>query len=211
MKNVVRSGILLVVASVLCVAVAAQDQAKRAEEVAKGMVKFQEHITKVTNQVDRVVASLGVVASPGGDPVKTFQSFEQAVKDTKKLGEEAREHAKKSGQQRAKFIDEWTKAQKRIQNEDLRKAAEQRQAALTPLVEGVNAALEATSKSAEPFMQNLNDLVLFLGNDLSAQAISAAAPAIEKCMAAAAQLKKDLAASSTAVAALGAFFKPGGK
>lgn len=211
MKPLIRAGVVLSLACILGVVTAAQDQAKRAEEVAKGMVKFQEHISQLTNQVDRVLASLGVVATPGGDPVKTFQSFEQAVKDTRKLGEEARERAKKSGEQRAKFIDEWTKAQKKIQNDDLRKAAEQRQAALTPLVENVNTALETASKSAAPFMQNLNDLVLFLGNDLSAQAIAAAAPAIEKCTTAGAQLKKDLAASSTAVAALGAFFKPGGK
>ena len=193
----------------LGVAVVAQEQAKRAEEVAKGMVKFQNQIASVNTQVDKVLASLGELANPGGNVVEEYESFSKTVKDTKKMGEEARNNAKKSGEARAKFIEEWEKAQKKIQSEDLRKAAAARQAQLAPLVDALNSALETVNKSAAPFMANLNDLTLFLGNDLSASAITGAAPAIAKCTAAGAQLKKDLATASTAVGALGAFFKPG--
>ena len=211
MKNILRAGAAIAFMSLLSVAVFAQEQAKRAEEVAKGMVKFQNQISSVNMQVDKVLASLGELASPGGSAMDEYESFSKSVKDAKKMGEDARNNAKKSSEARAKFIEEWEKAQKKIQNEDLRKAAAARQSQLSPLVDALNTSLEAVNKSAAPFMANLNDLVLFLGNDLSASAITGAGPAIAKCTAAGAQLKKDLAAASTAVGALGAFFKPGGK
>jgi seryl-tRNA synthetase len=211
MRTILRAGAVIASVSVLCVVVSAQEQAKRAEEVAKGMLKFQEQLASVDKQVDKVLSSLNELATPGGSVMDKYESFSKTVKDTKKLGEDARDRAKKAAEERNKFIEEWTKAQKKIQNEDLRKAAQERQAKLSPLVDGLNTSLDAVSKSAAPFMQNLNDLTLFLGNDLSASAITAAGPSIAKVTAAGAQLKKDIGASSAAVGALAAFFKPGGK
>lgn len=206
MRQVIRAGVFVMCASLLCVAAAAQDQTRRAEDAARDMLKLQRQITKLTNQVDRVVASLAVVASPGSDPVQTFESFEQAVKDTRKFGKDAQDTAKEAAEKRTKFSSEWDRALQKIQDPDLRKAAEDRRASLTPLVDAVLSSFDAANTSAAPFMQSLNDMVLLLEQDLSAQGIIAAAPEIEKFNAAAAQVKKDLTASAAAIGALSAVF-----
>ncbi|HEV8200678.1 MAG TPA: DUF2959 family protein [Candidatus Polarisedimenticolia bacterium] len=211
MKNSARFAVAVGLALALCGPVLAQKQAKAAENIAKGMIKFQGNLTSAKTQVDTVLKSLqDLTTASSPDVMKKYEVFVKEVKNTTDLKQDVQARAKEVNADRDKFVKAWSDDQKDIQNEDLRKAAESRQAELSPIVDRLKTAMSGAGETSAPFLQNMNDLVLFLGNDLSPAAMTAAAPLIGKCNDGGTKLQGDLDAGIAAVGELVTFFQPQG-
>jgi len=211
MKNRVCFAVAVALAFAVCGPVLAQKQAKSAENIAEGMTKFQGNLTSAKSQVDTVLKSLGdLTTAPSKDILSTYESFAKEVKKIAGLKESTQKRSKELNADRDRFLKAWSEDQKNIQNEDLRKAAEARQAELSAIIDRLKTAMSAAGETSAPFIQNMNDLVLFLGNDLSPAAMSAAAPLIGKCDEAGAKLQSDLDAGVSAASELVTFFEPQG-
>lgn len=211
MKNPARFAVAIALALAVCGPVLAQKQAKAAENIAKGMIQFQGNLTSVKTQVDTVLKSLqDLTTASSPDVVKKYEAFAKEVRNTTDLKEDVQARAKQVTAKRDKFLKAWSDDQKDIQNEDLRKASESRQAELSPIVDRLKTAMSSAGETSTPFLQNMNDLVLFLGNDLSPTAMTTAAPLIGKCNDGGTTLQGDLDAGIAAVGELVTFFQPQG-
>ena len=211
MKNSARFAVAVALALAVCGPVLAQKQAKAAENIAKGMTKFQGNLTSAKTQVDTVLKSLqDLTTATSPDVMKKYEAFVKEVKNTTDLKQDVQARAKEVNADRDKFVKAWSDDQKDIQNEDLRKAAEARQAELSPIVDRLKTAMSSAGETSAPFLQNMNDLVLFLGNDLSPTAMTTAAPLIGKCNDGGTRLQGDLDAGIAAVGELVTFFQPQG-
>ncbi|MCI0659050.1 MAG: DUF2959 family protein, partial [Acidobacteria bacterium] len=118
--------------------------------------------------------------------------------------------AEKAKSQREDYLKAWKKDQDKIQNEQLKQASEARRAELEPLIKQISEGLTSASKNFTPLLQNLNDLNLFLGNDLSAHGFTTAQPLIAECNKSAEIVKEDVEKANEGLRNLAARITPGG-
>jgi chromosome segregation ATPase len=144
-------------------------------------------------QIDSIITSLNSLSSAqGSDLVSRYTDFSKQVEKLDSTAKKVRSQAEKAKSQRQDYIKAWKKDQDKIQNEQLKAASEARRTELEPVVQQISDGLTSASKNFTPFLQNLKDLSLFLGNDLSAHGLTTAQPLISDCNKSAELVKQDV-------------------
>jgi len=203
----------LLAALVVAVSVPAMaaSPSSRADKAAEGMLKLDETLKEGQGQLDAATNSLNALTgAQGSDLVKKYKEFSKQVAKTESMGKTVRSKSKDAASKREQYLKAWEQDQGKIQNEQLKAAAEARRQELLPTIDQVKTSLASAGESFGPFMQNLKDLDLFLGNDLSQAGLTAAADLIGKCNGSAAKVKTDLDQASEGMRALHARITPGG-
>jgi hypothetical protein len=121
-----------------------------------------------------------------------------------------RSQADKAADQREEYMKAWQKDQDKIQNEQLKAASEARRNQLKPVIEQIKNSLASGKDHFTPMMQNLKDLDLFLGNNLTEGGLAQAHDLIAQCNQSAAFVKEDIDRANAALHELAGLVAPGG-
>ncbi len=199
---------LMLALSLSLVGAAAPNQA---EKVAAKMLDFDKALTEASTQIDTTLASMNAVSSASGsDMASKYKDFTGQVKKLQSMADKAKSQSQKSAAQREEYLKQWQASQDKIQNEQLKQASEARKAELQPKIEAIKTSLTSAKEAFGPFMQDLNDLVLYLGNNLSAGGMTGAQPLMEKCNTDGATVKTDITNGQAAIKDLANSISPGG-
>ena len=199
---------LMLALSLSLVGAAAPNQA---EKVAQKMLDFDKALTQASTQIDTTLASMNAIptASPA-DMASKYKDFSGQVKKLQSMADKAKSQSQKAASQREEYLKQWQASQAKIQNPQLQAASEARRNELMPKIEAIKTSLGAAKETFAPFMQDLNDLVLYLGNNLSASGMTGAQPLMEKCNTDGATVKTDIASGQAAIKDLANSISPGG-
>jgi DUF2959 family protein len=183
----------------------------RSDKTAKNMLKMQDALKKGESQLDSIIASLnGLSSAQGKDLVDRYTDFSKQVEKLDSTAKEVQSRAKKAKSQREDYLEAWKKDQNKIQNEKLQAASEARRTELEPLLKQISDSLTSGKENFIPLLQNLKDLSLFLGNDLSEHGLTTAQPLISECNKSAELVKNDVDKANEALVNLAASITPGG-
>ena len=209
MKVVIRTGLALLVGLACCLQARAAAPPDKAEKVAAGMLKFDDVIKDAQAKISGVLATMNSLSSASGaDLTDKYKTFSKQVNDLDATAKKAKSRAEDAKQKREEYLKEVQESQAQIKNEQLKATAEARRAELQPKIEALRDALASAGQTFTPLMQDLKDLSVFLGTNLSAQGIAAAAEMMTKCTEAGAKVNADLEKGSAAVKDLAASISP---
>jgi len=183
----------------------------RADKTAKNMLKMEDALKKGEAQMDSIIASLNSLSSTqGSDLVSSYTKYSKQVEELNSTAKKVKSKAEKAKAQREDYLKAWKKDQDKIQNEQLKQASESRRAELEPIIKQISSSLTSASQNFTPLLQNLNDLNLFLGNDLSAHGFASAQDLISQCNKSAEIVKQDVEKANEGLRNLAAAITPGG-
>jgi hypothetical protein len=211
MKVVCKSSLTFAVAVLMAIPVLGAAAPNQAEKVAAKMVDFDEALSATAAQIDATLASMNALSgASGNDLASKYKEFSGNVKKLNSMADKAKSRAQQSAQQREDYLKQWQASQDKIQNAELKAASEARRNELMPKIEAIKTSLGAARDTFGPFTQDLNDLVLYLGNNLTPEGITGAASMMQKCTTDGEKVKSDIAAGQTSVKDLAASISPGG-
>ena len=209
MKIMIRTGLAFVLALACCLPAMAAAAPDKAEKVASGMLKFDDVLTEGTTRISGVLATMNSLSTAtGSDLVSKYKTFTKQVNELDATAKKAKARSEDATSQREEYLEQWQESQGQIQNEELKAASAARRAELMPKIEGIKEALTAASQGFAPFMQDLKDLTIFLGNDLSTTGIAAASELMAKCTEGGAKVNADIERGSAGVKDLAASISP---
>ncbi|HKQ98308.1 MAG TPA: DUF2959 family protein [Candidatus Polarisedimenticolia bacterium] len=182
----------------------------KAEKVASKMLGLDKAITTIGNQIDLTLKSMNALTATEGDLVAKYKTFSDNVTKLEKGVSKAKSAAESAKSQREAYLAQWKDTQDKIQNPELKAASESRRAELEPKIEAIKSSLTSARDEFQPFMADLKDLTLFLGNQLNPGGVTAASALFAKCNASGEKVKSDLSSGSAAVRDLAAAIQPGG-
>ena len=184
----------------------------RADKTAQKMLKMETALKNGEAQIDSIIASLNSLSSAqGSELVSQYTKFSKQVEELDSTAKKVKSKAEKAKAQREDYLKAWQKDQKKIQNEQLKAASQARREALEPMLKQISEGLTSAKENFTPFLQNLKDLSLFLGNDLSDHGLATAQPLISDCNKSAELVKQDVDKANEGLHNLATAITPGGK
>ncbi|MCI0410657.1 MAG: DUF2959 family protein [Acidobacteria bacterium] len=173
---------------------------EQAEKVAQKMLDFDKALTQASTQIDATLGSMNALSTASGSDLNSkYKDFTSQVKKLQSMADKAKSQSAKAAQQREEYLKQWQASQQKIQNPQLQAASEARRNELMPKIEAIKTSLGSAKETFTPFMQDLNDLILYLGNNLSAGGMTGAQPLMEKCNTDGAAVKTDIASGQAAI------------
>ncbi len=198
----------MVVAALVFMAAAAPDQA---EKVAQRMLKFDQALTQAQTQIDTTLASMNALSTASGnDLAAKYKEYSNNVKKLESMAQKAKAQSQQATAQREQYLKQWESSQAKIQNEQLKAASETRRNELMPKIEAIKTSLTSAKDAFQPFMQDLKDLNLYLGNNLNPQGIAGASELMTKSTSAGETVKTAIQQGQAAIKDLAASISPGG-
>ena len=211
MKLVAWCGATMALALTLTAPAMGASPTSRADKTAKNMLKMEDTLKQGAAQMDSIIASLNSLSSAqGSDLVSSYTKYSKQVEELNSTAKKVKSKAEKAKVQREDYLKAWKKDQDKIQNEQLKQASESRRAELEPIIKQISSSLTSASQNFTPLLQNLNDLNLFLGNDLSAHGFASAQDLISQCNKSAEIVKQDVEKANEGLRNLAAAITPGG-
>jgi len=211
MKSVARCGATMAIALTLTAPAMGASPTSRADKTAKNMLKMEDALKQGEAKLDSIIASLNSLSSAqGSDLVSRYTKYSKQVEEMNSTAKKVKSKAEKAKAQREEYLKAWKKESGKIQNEQLKQASESRRAELEPLIKQISEGLTSASENFTPLLQNLNDLNLFLGNDLSAHGLTTAQDLISQCNKSTEIVKQDVEKANEGLRNLAAAITPGG-
>jgi Skp family chaperone for outer membrane proteins len=211
MKALLKSWFTLALLLVFAVPVLAATAASQADKVASKMLDFDKALGEASAQIELTLNSMNAIgAAPGSEMASKYKDFGAQVKKLQSMADKAKSRSQQATAQREDYLKQWEASQSKIQNEQLKSASEARRNELLPKIEAVKASMTSAKETFTPFMQDLNDLNLYLGNNLNAAGVTGASTLMEKCNADGGKMKSDIATGQAALKDLAASIQPGG-
>jgi chromosome segregation ATPase len=201
--------VLTLVLAIPALALAAAPTNK-AEKVAQGMLKFDQSLSEATAQIDRTLNAMNAMTKPESKLVDDYKVFTKEVDNLDKMAQKAKANSEKMNAQRDEYLKEWQASQANIQNAQLKASSEARRAELAPKIEAIKGSFASASATFKPFMQDLKDLRVFLGNSLNPSGVASASELMTKCNTDGASVKADIQKGSAALKDLAGSIQPGG-
>jgi len=182
----------------------------KAEKVAAKMLNLDKAIAEITTQLDATVNAMNALAAQGGDLTSKYKAFTDNMTKLDKMAAKAKSTAETARAQREEYLKQVQAAAAQIQNPELKATLEARKAELAPKIETIRTSLTSARDTYTPFMQDLKDLSLFLGNQLNPTGVASASTLMAKATTNGAKVKADLTSASEGVKSLAASIQPGG-
>jgi septal ring factor EnvC (AmiA/AmiB activator) len=198
--------LMILALPVAAMAAAAPD---KAEKVAAKMLDLDKAITTISTQLDVTLNSMNALAEPNGDLTAKYKAFTDNTAKLDKMAAKAKSTSQTAASQREEYLKQMQAAAAEIQNPDLKANLEKRKAELSPKIEQIKTSLGSARDIYGPFMQDLKDLSLFLGNQLNANGVASASTLMAKCTTDGGKMKAELASASEGVKSLAAAIQPG--
>ena len=175
--NLIRTGIALVVGVCLVLggtSIFAQSKtAKEAENLKKSADAAEMSIADVVDHVKGMLESYNSIVGGTAKNVQSeYKKLANDLKATDKKIQSASKGMDSLDKQANKLFVQWEKELAEYSSDSMKQKSTDRLEAAKKRYESLGQTLSEASKAFEPLMQNLNDQILFLGRDLSKEAIA---------------------------------------
>ena len=176
-RHLIRTGFVLALSACLMLggtAVFAQSKtAKEAQKLKDSADAAEQSITDVLQHVKGMLDSYNVIVGGKSKNVQSdYKKLANALSGTDKKIQSANKGLDSLSKQANKFFVQWEKELPEYSSDSMREKSSARLAAAKEKSRNLAATLGEASKAFEPLMKNLNDQIMFLGRDLSPEAIA---------------------------------------
>ena len=176
-RHLIRTGFVLALSACLILggtAVFAQSKtAKEAQNLKKSADAAQQSITDVLDHVEGMLGSYNAIVGGTSKNVQSdYKKLANALNGTDKKIQSAKKGMDSLSKQANKFFIQWEKELAEYSSDSMREKSSARLEAAKEKSRNLAATLGEASAAFGPLMQNLNDQILFLGRDLSPEAIA---------------------------------------
>lgn len=173
----IRQGLILAIAACLVLGytpIFAQSKtAKEAQNLKKAAEGAEQSIQDVVNHVKGMLASYNTIVGGQAKNVQSeYKKLANDLKATDKKIQGTTKDLEAMNKQADKFFVQWEKELAEYSSDSMKEKSTARLDATKKRYQSLGQSLGEASKAFEPLMQNLNDQILFLGRDLSAEAIA---------------------------------------
>lgn len=174
--------------------VSAQESAAKAfEKLKKEVEGVAKDTGKYGSSLNSTMQSLSKVSSSDAkDKVKAIKSFQKKAEDLNKALKKATDRIQNLRKKREQYFTEWESSIAAISNPELQKASEERRQKVMADHEQLTEKATELRESINGFMNEVNDLSTFLGNDPTPAAADTAKATIDKVLADGNSLEKEV-------------------
>jgi uncharacterized protein YlxW (UPF0749 family) len=154
---------------------------KQADKTGASIAEFRDEILNVKKEVDAAMVALDqVVATAASDPRKAFKDFEKAVPRVDSAAKKAKKRAEDMRAKGQEYFKQWEAELATLNNEEVRKLAEERKAKLQKTFESIKNFMDPAREQFTAWQADLQDLQKYLSNDLTIAGVDAAKDLIAK-------------------------------
>ncbi len=205
MRNVFRRSFGLALAlSMGAMVGCAKDNARvRAETAITSLKDTRMELTDASKQVDMTLAAIDGLQAPNADLTKQYGNYKTQVAKLEDQGLSASNRAAAMRGRAAEYQEKWRDELAMVKDPTLKAAAEERAAKVRDRFANIQARSQESREAYQPFLQQLKEIQIYLGNDLTAGGVKGAAPAFTKAKASGEETKKRIAALQAELDALG--------
>jgi hypothetical protein len=148
---------------------------KQADKTGAGIAEFRDEIVKGKNAIDVTMKSLSDIASTANtDPRKAYEQFSKNVAKLESTAANIRKRAQNMKAQGEAYFKQWETELAQVNNQEVRKLADERKATLQKTFQSIRQVSEPLKAQFDPWMADLKDLKVFLGNDLTIAGVDSA-------------------------------------
>lgn len=189
MKTSRKHRFLLVLALAACATGSGVDSA---EEAASLMREANQALKDAPGKITAVTTSLDTLSKEGGDMKAEFKAYGDNIDALVRHRDYLRSLGGKIDQSRTAFTAAWEKRMKEIKNEDMRKRAEERRAALNEQFAAMKKTADAAKVEFDPWLQTVLDVRTYLENDLNPTGVASVKDQVRKIRSDAGSVNKKL-------------------
>jgi len=176
-RPLIRAGFVLALSACLMLggtAVFAQSKtAKEAQNLQKSADAAEKSVADVLEHVEGMLGSYNTIVGGTSKNVQSdYKKLANALNGTDKKIQSASKGMDSLGKQANKFFIQWEKELAEYSSDSMREKSSARLEAAKEKSRNLAATLGEASEAFAPLMQNLHDQILFLGRDLSPEAIA---------------------------------------
>ena len=171
----------------------------RIDATTAGMTDTRDMLLKGDTQVEALVSAANAIGQ-NADYKKSFESFSSAFDKVKSTADSVTERWESLKGKSAAYAKAWQDETALLSSSEARDIAESRRRDFNSRFTAVQSAFGELKSAYDPFVAQMNDVKVILANDLTAGGISAAAPAIKKAGASAANVRTKAAAAEKLLA-----------
>ena len=176
-RHLIRAGFVLALSACLMLsgsAVFAQSKtAKEAQNLKNSADAAEKSITDVLEHVEGMLGSYNAIVGGTSKNVQSdYKKLANALSGTDKKIQSANKGLDSLSKQANKFFVQWEQELAEYSSDSMREKSSVRLEAAKETSRNLAATLGEASKAFEPLMKNLNDQIMFLGRDLSPEAIA---------------------------------------
>jgi uncharacterized protein YoxC len=173
-----RTARILILAAIVCLIVggstiqAQQKTAKQAESLSKSADNAKKQVSGVVEHLGKMLQGYNsIIDGKAKNPQSAYKKLTGDLKSTEKMLQGAQKSLQALNKEAGKFFTDWEKDLGDFSNEDLKQKSMARLEKSKGEYEALGKALGQAGEAFGPLVQNLNDQILFLGRDLSPEAI----------------------------------------
>jgi len=148
---------------------------KQADKTGAGIAEYREEIVNGKKAIDATMKTLSEIAATANtDPRKAYEQYSKSIANLESVAAKVRKRSQNMQAQGQAYFKQWEEQLAQVTNEDIRKLAEQRKAELQKTFEKIRLCAEPLKARFDPWMADLKDLKVYLGNDLTIAGVDAA-------------------------------------
>ena len=174
-----RSGVRVLVFGVIaCLALggtavqAQKNTAKQTESLSKAADDAKKQVSDVVGQLDKMLKGYNsIIDGSAKNAQSAYKKLTGDLKGTEKMIQGAQKSLQAMKKEADKFFAAWEKDLEDYSNEDLKAKSTARLKTAKAKYAALGEALGEARNAFKPLVTNLNDQILFLGRDLSPEAI----------------------------------------
>jgi ElaB/YqjD/DUF883 family membrane-anchored ribosome-binding protein len=177
-KHWTECGALIAVAiCCLLVGTAADAQSKKNPKQAESLEKAGESsraaVRDVVDNLDKLLAGYNsIIDGEAKNPQSTYKKLVSDLKGTEKKIDRAKKQLTALDKEASKFFKDWEKDLESISSDSVREKSARRMEDAKQRYASMGEVLGQASQEFAPVVKNLNDQILFLGRDLSPEAVA---------------------------------------
>ena len=148
---------------------------KQADKTGAGIAEFRDEIVNGKKAIDATMKSLSdIAATANTDPRKAYEQYSKDVAKLESTAAKIRSRAQSMQAEGQAYFKQWETELAQVNNPEVRKLAEQRKAKLKETFESIRKYSEPLKAQFDPWMADLKDLKVYLGNDLTIAGVDSA-------------------------------------
>jgi hypothetical protein len=148
----------------------------RRENVKGQLSEVKIDMVEARLQIDRALVSLNaLLTAPPESLREVYERYEADVSALRENVDNVDKGARQLQQQRDEWLAQWRASQHRVQSDELRAVSEDRHSQVASRFQTIDSSFEAAWDAYRPLVENLDDLRIVVGSDLTPTGIAAVA------------------------------------
>jgi chromosome segregation ATPase len=154
---------------------------QKADTATGQMEALKTELLAVKDRTEKIAPALKeLVAAANSNPRSAYEKFSREFENTKKQSGKARRLADEIKKQAQAYFQAWEAQSSKVANPETRQRFEQRKTELAAQYEKIEEYAQRLETDYDAFIQDLNDIQLVLGVDLTLKGIESVADLVNK-------------------------------